>query len=146
MEFLVPNKKTTGKLGKCREAWLNITNVKLTISKHWYIPARLGWFIRGAFTTMRTKTITRRSLRPGMMEDAKKSFSAFLLCFREEGEPHGASLIPRLNVKSTSSLLNFYKSESRLGGVGIGLKVRVGLRSGGERGPGQRQMECESWL
>ena len=112
MEFLVPNKKTTGKLGKCREAWLNITNVKLTISKHWYIPARLGWFIRGAFTTMRTKTITRRSLRPGMMEDARKSFSAFLLCFRAEGEAHEASLIPRLDVKSTSSLLKILQDHN----------------------------------
>ena len=35
---------------------------------------------------------------------------------------------------------------SSLGGVRIRLKVRVGLRSGDERGSGQQQMECESWL
>ena len=42
-----------------------------------------------------------------MMEDASKSFNAFLLCFRAEGEAHEASLIPRLDVKSTSSPLKF---------------------------------------
>ena len=56
---MAPNKTTMGKLGKCKEAWLNIKNVKLMISKHWYIPAQLGWFIRGAFTTMHMKTIIR---------------------------------------------------------------------------------------
>ena len=113
MEFLVPNKKTTGKLGKCKEAWLNIINVKLTISKHWYIPARLGWFIRGAFMTMRAKTVTRRSLRPGMMDDAKKSFSAFLLCFRAEGEAHEASLIPRQRKIDFKSVKNFTRSPNK---------------------------------
>ena len=29
-----------------------------------------------------------------------------------------------------------------MGGAGIGLKVRTGLRSGGD---GQQQRECESW-
>ena len=45
-----------------------------------------------------------------MMEDAKKSFSAFLLCFQAEGEAHKALLIPRLNVKLTLSLLKFLQN------------------------------------
>ena len=45
-----------------------------------------------------------------MMEDAKKSFSAFLLCFQAEGEAHMALLIPRLNVKLTLSLLKFLQN------------------------------------